>query len=89
MKITRSQFLSLAAAGAAAPLATPALAQGASPGIDAAAKTITVGAFTPVTGPVPFYAILTRAAEAFFRHLNETGGIRGWQVQLRHLGRRL
>jgi branched-chain amino acid transport system substrate-binding protein len=81
MKITRSQFLSVVAAGAAAPLAAPALAQSASPGIDAAAKTITVGAFTPVTGPVPFYAILTRAADAFFKHLNENGGIRGWQVR--------
>lgn len=81
MRIRRSQFLALVAAGAAARLATPALAQTASPGIDAAAKTVTVGGFTPVTGPVPFYGILTRAADAFFRHLNESGGIRGWQVR--------
>ncbi|WP_431280783.1 ABC transporter substrate-binding protein [Humitalea sp. 24SJ18S-53] len=79
--ITRSQFLATVAAGAIAPLARPALAQRASPGIDATAKTVTVGAFTPVTGPVPFYAILTRAADAFFRHINENGGIRGWQVR--------
>lgn len=81
MRITRSQFLSLIAAGATARLAAPALAQSPGPGIDATAKTVTVGGFTPVTGPVPFYGILTRAADAFFRHLNENGGIRGWQVR--------
>ncbi|MDB5380817.1 MAG: putative branched-chain amino acid transporter, substrate-binding component [Rhodospirillales bacterium] len=81
MKITRANFLATVAAGALAPLARPPLAQRPTLGIDAAAKTVTVGAFTPVTGPVPFYAILTRAADAFFRHLNESGGIRGWQVR--------
>lgn len=81
MRISRSQFLSLIATAAASPLARPALAQEASPGIDAAAKTVTIGGFTPVTGPVPFYGILTRAADAFFRHVNEHGGIRGWQIR--------
>jgi len=50
-------------------------------GIDEANKVVTIGAFTPVTGPVPFYSILTHAAEAYYRHLNETGGIKGWQVK--------
>ncbi len=49
-------------------------------GIDEANKTVTVGAFTPITGPVPFYAILTHAADAFYRNLNEAGGIDGWTV---------
>ncbi|WP_108660108.1 ABC transporter substrate-binding protein [Acuticoccus kandeliae] len=49
-------------------------------GIDEANKTVTVGAFTPITGPVPFYAILTHAADAFYRNLNENGGIDGWTV---------
>lgn len=56
-----------------------AQAQG-SVGIDEATKTVTVGGFTPITGPVPFYAILSRGAEAYFRHRNETGGIKGWKV---------
>ena len=81
MKISRAKFLSAIAVSALAPLARPALAQGGVPGIDPASKTVTVGAFTPVTGPVPFYAILTRAADAFFRYKNESGGIRGWQVR--------
>ncbi|UOM32660.1 ABC transporter substrate-binding protein [Acuticoccus sp. I52.16.1] len=57
----------------------PAFAQ--DPGIDTENKTVTVGAFTPITGPVPFYAILTHAADAFYRNLNENGGIDGWTVK--------
>lgn len=72
--------LAVSAAFAFAATGSAAVAQEASPGIDMATKTVTVGAFTPVTGPVPFYAILTRAAESFFRNLNETGGIKGWKV---------
>lgn len=49
-------------------------------GIDTEKKMVTVGAFTPVTGPVPFYSVLTHAADAYFKHLNETGGIKGWKV---------
>ena len=49
-------------------------------GVDAAAKTITIGGFTPVTGPVPFYAILTHAADAYFKSVNEAGGIKGWKI---------
>lgn len=49
-------------------------------GIDAAAKTVTIGGFTPVTGPVPFYAILTHAADAYFKSVNENGGIKGWKI---------
>ncbi len=50
-------------------------------GVDAANKTISIGGFTPITGPVPFYAILTHAAESYFRNANENGGIRGWKVK--------
>lgn len=50
-------------------------------GIDEENKVVTVGAFTPVTGPVPFYSILTHAAESHFRHVNETGGIEGWTIK--------
>lgn len=49
-------------------------------GIDEANKVVTIGAFTPVTGPVPFYSVLTHAADAYYKHLNETGGIKGWKV---------
>jgi ABC-type branched-subunit amino acid transport system substrate-binding protein len=49
-------------------------------GVDPAAKTVTVGGFTPITGPVPFYAILTHAADAYFKSVNERGGIKGWKI---------
>ncbi|RYF54363.1 MAG: ABC transporter substrate-binding protein, partial [Comamonadaceae bacterium] len=69
---------SIVAATAAVPMW--ARAQPASPGIDARAKTVTVGAFTPITGPVPFYTILTRAADACFKWANETNQLDGWKI---------
>jgi ABC-type branched-subunit amino acid transport system substrate-binding protein len=47
-------------------------------GIDLENKVVTIGAFTPITGPVPFYATLTHASEAYFKRLNETGEVDGW-----------
>ena len=76
----RRTFLSSCAAAATITLPGWARAQSASPGIDAATKTVTVGAFTPVTGPVPFYAILTRAADACFKWVNETDALKGWKI---------
>ena len=63
-------------------LAMPAWvrAQQATPGIDTASKTVTVGAFTPITGPVPFYSILTHAAESCFKWVNETNALNGWKI---------
>ncbi|MBB5214311.1 ABC transporter substrate-binding protein [Parapusillimonas granuli] len=77
----RRTFLSGCAA--AASLALPGLvrAQQPAPGIDTASKTVTVGAFTPITGPVPFYAILTHAAESCFKWANETNALDGWKIK--------
>lgn len=47
-------------------------------GIDLEKKVVTIGAFTPITGPVPFYATLTHASEAYFKRLNESGEVDGW-----------
>lgn len=58
--------------------AMPASAQEA--GIDLDKKVVKIGAFTPITGPVPFYAILTHATEAYFKDLNAKGGIDGWTI---------
>jgi branched-chain amino acid transport system substrate-binding protein len=76
----RRSFLSTGALAATAVLPAWVHAQQVSPGIDAAAKTVTVGAFTPITGPVPFYAVLTHAAEACFKWCNETNALDGWKV---------
>jgi branched-chain amino acid transport system substrate-binding protein len=73
----------LAGGAAAASVAWPGLvqAQAASPGIDTASKTVTVGAFTPITGPVPFYTTLTHAAESCFKWANETNQLGdGWKI---------
>ena len=68
---------------AAASVALPGWAQAqqqVSPGIDVASKTVTVGAFTPITGPVPFYTILTHAAESCFKWASETNALNGWKI---------
>lgn len=72
----------LLSGGAAAAIALPrwAQAQPVSPGIDVASKTVTVGAFTPISGPVPFYTILTHAAESCFKWVNETNQLNGWKI---------
>ncbi|WP_108663238.1 ABC transporter substrate-binding protein [Acuticoccus kandeliae] len=59
---------------------TPVWAQSL-PGIDEANKVVRVGAFAPITGPVPFYATINHAADAYFKHRNEQGGISGWKVE--------
>ncbi|WP_137389600.1 ABC transporter substrate-binding protein [Rhodoligotrophos defluvii] len=69
------------AALVAAALGVAGAAGAADVGIDEEKKVVTIGAFTPVTGPVPFYAILTHAADAYYRNLNEQGGIDGWTVK--------
>lgn len=74
----KNSFATAAALALSLGTAVPAGAQQV--GIDKENKVVTIGGFTPVTGPVPFYAILTHAADAFYRHLNETGGINGWKV---------
>ena len=72
----------LAGSAVAASLAVPrwVYAQQASPGIDPASKTVTVGANTPITGPVPFYTILTHAADACFKWSNDTNQLSGWKI---------
>jgi branched-chain amino acid transport system substrate-binding protein len=76
----RRTFLSGSAVAASVAMPGWARAQQASPGIDAASKTVTVGAFTPISGPVPFYTILTHAAESCFKWANETNALNGWKI---------
>ena len=78
----RREFLAVGCTGAVA-VAFPRLVAAqdqVSPGIDVANKTVTIGAFTPVTGPVPFYAILTHAAESYFKYANENDLLDGWKI---------
>lgn len=59
----------------------PALAQDADPGIDVANRTVKIGAFTSVTGPVAFYHQITDGLNAYFKSVNDAGGIDGWEIE--------
>lgn len=78
----RRTFIAGTAATAASLVAGAARGQqqDPSPGIDLRSKTVTVGAFTPITGPVPFYTTLTHAADACFKWANETNQLSGWKI---------
>jgi branched-chain amino acid transport system substrate-binding protein len=76
----RRALLTALALSASLFLAMPAAAQ-SQPGVDTAKKVVRVGAFAPVTGPVPFYAMINHAADAYFKDQNERGGIKGWKVE--------
>jgi ABC-type branched-subunit amino acid transport system substrate-binding protein len=53
------------------------------PGIDAAAKTISLGVLSPLSGQVAAIGKpLTAGQETYFRAVNAAGGIDGWKVNL-------
>lgn len=77
----RRTFLSSSSAmGASVARPGVAQAQQVSPGINLANKAVTLGAFTPITGPVRFYTILTHVAESCFKWANGTNAPNGWKI---------
>ena len=51
------------------------------PGINASTKTINVGILSPLSGPVAVIGKpLTQGQEAWFKHVNDNGGIDGWKI---------
>ena len=53
------------------------------PGVDAASKTIRVGNLTALTGPIAVIGKPTEDAyNAYFKSLNDRGGIDGWKLEL-------
>jgi ABC-type branched-subunit amino acid transport system substrate-binding protein len=53
------------------------------PGVDAAARTISLGAITPLSGAAATTGKpLTRGEEVYFKALNDAGGVRGWKINL-------
>ncbi|HEX3540962.1 MAG TPA: ABC transporter substrate-binding protein [Acidimicrobiales bacterium] len=53
------------------------------PGVDLAAKSITLGVLTPLSGPAALIGSpLTNGQKAYFDSLNANGGINGWKVNL-------
>jgi ABC-type branched-subunit amino acid transport system substrate-binding protein len=53
------------------------------PGVDAKAKTISLGVLSPLSGPVAAIGKpLTAGQETYFHAVNAAGGINGWKVKL-------
>ena len=82
MTISRRTWTAAAAATLAGSLlATPALAQKKyDPG--ASDTEIVLGMPMPLSGPVSGYSVVGKVAEAYFKEINEKGGINGRKVKL-------
>lgn len=63
---------------AASSLAVPWIAKAATPGVTA--KEIKIGNTMPYSGPASSYASIGKAQSAFFRMLNDSGGIAGRRI---------
>ncbi|MFZ5735526.1 MAG: ABC transporter substrate-binding protein [Pseudomonadota bacterium] len=74
---TRRRAMSLLSAAVLA-LAAPALAQAAGP--DTEAGTIRIGNLMPYSGPASAYSIVGRIEQAYFRMINDQGGINGRRI---------
>jgi branched-chain amino acid transport system substrate-binding protein len=58
-----------------------AAGSGASPGVDAATHTITIGAVEPLTGPNAVYGENAFGTEAYIDYVNAHGGVNGWKIK--------
>ena len=72
--ISRRTLLGTAASGLAASIGGKAFA-GASYDPGASDQEIRIGQFGPLSGPVSSFGVLANAMDAYFRMLNDTGGI--------------
>jgi branched-chain amino acid transport system substrate-binding protein len=72
----------LALAAAALALAPVAFA-GSAPGVTA--TTITVGGTVPITGPAALFGSVGRGADAYFKYVNDHGGVNGRKVKYVYL----
>ncbi|WP_050627800.1 ABC transporter substrate-binding protein [Bradyrhizobium viridifuturi] len=66
------------------PLIAAGAARAESPKYDAGAddKTIKIGTTAPLSGPVSAFAQIAKSAEAYFRKVNDEGGINGRRIQM-------
>lgn len=76
-RLTRRQVLA-GGAVAAAGLAAPALAQRWGPGVSADA--IRIGNIMPYSGPAAAYGVIGAVEAAYFRKLNDEGGVNGRRI---------
>ena len=78
--ISRRTLLGPAASGLAASIGGKAFA-GASYDPGASDQEIRIGQFGPLSGPVSSFGVLANAMDAYFRMLNDTGGINGRRIK--------
>ena len=78
--ISRRTLLGTAASGLAASIGGKAFA-GASYDPGASDQEIRIGQFGPLSGPVSSFGVLANAMDAYFRMLNDTGGINGRRIK--------
>ncbi|WP_342712688.1 ABC transporter substrate-binding protein [Bradyrhizobium sp. B124] len=78
--ISRRTLLGTAAAGLAASIGGAAFA-GASYDPGASDQEIRIGQFGPLSGPVSSFGVLANAMDAYFRMLNDAGGINGRKIK--------
>ena len=80
-RVTRAR---LHAFGLLLPLivAVPALAQTAKYDTGADDKTIKIGTTAPLSGPVSAFAQIAKSAEAYFRKVNDEGGVNGRRIEM-------
>ncbi|MCC8961224.1 ABC transporter substrate-binding protein [Bradyrhizobium sp. Pear76] len=66
------------------PLIAAGAVQAESPKYDSGAddKTIKIGTTAPLSGPVSAFAQIAKSAEAYFRKVNDEGGINGRRIQM-------
>ncbi|MCP4620220.1 MAG: ABC transporter substrate-binding protein [Bradyrhizobium sp.] len=64
--------------------AAPALAQTSAAKYDPGAndKTIKIGTTAPLSGPVSAFAQIAKSAEAYFRKVNDEGGVNGRRIEM-------
>jgi ABC-type branched-subunit amino acid transport system substrate-binding protein len=58
----------------------PGLSRAAAPGVTP--KEIRLGTHAPLTGPLSVFGDVARAMDAYFRSVNESGGVNGRQIKL-------
>ena len=78
--ISRRTLLGTAAAGLAVTIGDKAFA-GASYDPGASDREIPIGHFGPLSGPVSSFGVLANAMDAYFRMLNDSGGINGRRIK--------
>lgn len=80
MSINRRALLASAAAGVAAAFVKHPASAAGSYDTGANDKEIRVGQFGPLSGPVSSFGVLALAMDAYFRMLNEQGGVNGRKI---------